>query len=127
MGIDVYLKWNEMKEEDHKAQLGTGFQTNIGDTGYLREAYHGEPYATQMLVPEAFDEKLAGEDVPIFAKEMRARLPKVLEKVRERYEKIYEAGEDEIKTAQKSFSDFVKLAEQKEEANKEPCKVYASY
>jgi len=95
MGIDVYLKWNEMKDEDHKAQLGKGFQTDIGDTGYLREAYHGSPYATQMLVPEAFDEKLAGED--------------------------------EIKTAQKSYSDFVKLAEQKEEANKEPCKVYASY
>jgi hypothetical protein len=127
MGIDVYLKWNEMKKEDHEAQLGTGFQTNIGDTGYLREAYHGEPYATQMLVPEAFDDKLAGEDVPIFAKEMRARLPKVLEKVRERYEKIYEAGEDEIKEAQKSFSDFVKLAEQKEDELKEPCKVYASY
>jgi len=126
MGIDVYLKWNTMKEEDHKAQC-KGFQTDIGDTGYLREAYHGKPYATQMLVPEAFDDKLAGEDVPIFAKEMRERLPKVLEKVRERYEKIYEAGEDEIKMAQKSFSDFVKLAEQKEDQLKEPCKVYASY
>ena len=55
MGIDVYLKWDKMNDEDHKAQLGTGFQTDIGDTGYLREAYHGEPYATQMLVPEAFD------------------------------------------------------------------------
>ena len=57
MGIDVYLKWDKMNDEDHKAQLGKGFQTNIGNTGYLREAYHGEPYATQMLVPEAFDEK----------------------------------------------------------------------
>ena len=127
MGIDVYLKWDTMADEDHKAQLGKGFQTNIGNTGYLREAYHGEPYATQMLVPEAFDEKNSGEDVPIFAKEMEARLPKVLEKVRERYTKIYEAEEDEIKTAQKSFSDFVKLAKLKEEQNKEPCKVYASY
>ena len=78
MGIDVYLKWDTMNDEDHKAQLGTGFQTDIGDTGYLREAYHGEPYATQMLVPEAFDEKNAGEDVSIFAKEMEARLPTFL-------------------------------------------------
>ena len=82
MGIDVYLKWDKMNDEDHKAQQGKGFQTDIGDTGYLREAYH---------------------------------------------EKIYEAKEDEIKTAQKSFSDFVKLAKLKEEQNKKPCKVYASY
>ena len=60
MGIDVYLKWNEMKDEDHKAQLGKGFQTDIGDTGYLREAYHGSPYATQMLVPEAFEQVFGG-------------------------------------------------------------------
>ena len=54
MGIDVYLNWNGKTEEEKEAQL-TGFSTVHGHAGYLREAYHGGPYATKVLVPEAFD------------------------------------------------------------------------
>lgn len=42
-----------MTEHERRAQQ-TGFSVVHGHVGYLREAYHGEPYATRVLVPEAF-------------------------------------------------------------------------
>lgn len=54
MGIDVYASWPGMTPADVRAQH-TGFSIAHGHTGYLREAYHGSPYATRTLVPEAFD------------------------------------------------------------------------
>lgn len=56
MGIDVYLRWDKMTARERKAQF-TGFSVTAGGTGYLREAYHGGPYATRVLVPEAFEDK----------------------------------------------------------------------
>ena len=56
MGIDIYMHWKDQTEEEHKAQL-TGFSVTSGDVGYLREAYHGSPYATKFLMPEAFDDR----------------------------------------------------------------------
>ena len=58
MGIDIYAKWSGMTREESKAQI-TGFDTAAGQVGYLREAYHGEPYATRVLVPEAFEDEVA--------------------------------------------------------------------
>lgn len=66
MGIDVYAKWDGMTDEEQQAQY-TGFSIVSGHTGYLREAYHGEPYATRVLFPECFDEATEGgirEDIP---------------------------------------------------------------
>jgi len=54
MGIDIYAEWRNMTPEESNAQI-TGFDATAGRVGYLREAYHGEPYATQVLVPEAFE------------------------------------------------------------------------
>jgi hypothetical protein len=54
MGIDIYAEWKGMSEAEKKAQV-TGFSVEHGHVGYLHEAYHGEPYATQMLVPESFE------------------------------------------------------------------------
>jgi len=83
MGIDIYLKWKGMTAADQQAQY-TGFSTVAGDIGYLREAYHGAPYATRYFVSEAFeyeydaDPNLESEDVgyvPIPAATLRERLP----------------------------------------------------
>lgn len=52
MGIDIYARWDGQTGDEHAAQI-TGFHTH-GAAGYLREAYHGGPYATRVLVPEAF-------------------------------------------------------------------------
>jgi hypothetical protein len=55
MGIDVYLNWNDRTEEEAKAQV-TGFAIDVGDVGYLREAYFSSGYyATQVLFPEAWE------------------------------------------------------------------------
>lgn len=54
MGIDIYASWHGMTYKERKAQY-TGFRTDAGSVGYLREAYHGGTYVTRYLVEEAFD------------------------------------------------------------------------
>ena len=135
MGIDVY---NQTAQQENGGDSGGGFNTLAGHKGYLREAYHGETYATQYLVEECFDLKHQKDEkngvsyrtrVYIPSKVLRARLPKTLELVKERYKTTYKAKDDEIKEAQKSFIDFVVLAEklEKESMFKSACEIYASY
>ena len=69
MGIDIYMRWDGMTEEDRDKQI-TGFDATVGEVGYLREAYHGGPYATRYLVEEAFEDSPEGraDEVHIPAK-----------------------------------------------------------
>jgi hypothetical protein len=76
MGIDIYLEWDGMEEEEKTAQA-TGFSTTSGNVGYLREAYHGGPYATRILVREAFEADDCRAEIP--AAIMRERLTHVTE------------------------------------------------
>ena len=122
MGIDIYLEWDNQTEKEKKDQC-TGFSITSGNVGYLREAYHGSPYATQILVPEAFEKS----DVEISFKEMEERLPEVLQVVEERAKKVYNADDEEIEESKQSFSDFVALARDKEREKGKPCRVIASY
>jgi len=73
MGIDIYAEWRGMTEEESNAQI-TGFDAAAGHVGYLREAYHGEPYATRVLVPEAFEQGEA-TIVPHLARPSSAKRP----------------------------------------------------
>ena len=79
MGIDVYMRWKEMTESHQRAQY-TWFEVSAraGGHGYLREAYHGTPYATRVLVPEAFDD-YDPEGVAIPVETLRQRLPAAIE------------------------------------------------
>lgn len=79
MGIDIYLEWDGMEEEEKQAQA-TGFSTIAGDVGYLREAYHGGPYATRILAREAFESENCRAQIP--AAIMRERLTRVTEPAR---------------------------------------------
>jgi hypothetical protein len=79
MGIDIYLEWDGMEEEEKKAQA-TGFSIMSGNVGYLREAYHGGPYATRILVREAFEADDCRAAIP--AAVMRERLTRVTEPAR---------------------------------------------
>jgi hypothetical protein len=79
MGIDIYLKWAGQTEEDEKKQF-CGCATDAGDIGYLREAYHGGPYATKLLVREAFEAGTCQAEIP--AAVMRERLKHVTEPAR---------------------------------------------
>lgn len=116
MGIDVDLRWSGQTEKDKKAQI-TGFSVVSGHVGYLRKAYHGEPYVTRFLFPEAF----ATGRCRAWPKKLRKLLPRALEIAEERDRVVYgydhekaTAEEKEAHVAQlKAFEDFVSLVEQK--------------
>jgi hypothetical protein len=124
MGIDVYLKWPGQTEAEEKAQY-TGFSVVSGDVGYLREAYHGEPYATHVLLPECFGD--GNPEQKIAAITLIERLPDAIRACIARHRKVYreEIGPDDPPC--KAYADFVRLAAEKEAATGEPCTVYASY
>lgn len=79
MGIDVYLKWDGQTEAEERGQI-TGFSAIAGRAGYLREAYHGGPYATHILAREAFESEDCAAEIP--AATMRERLTSVTEPAR---------------------------------------------
>lgn len=122
MGIDVYLKWKGQTTAEEEAQY-TGFSVQHGHVGYLREAYHGEPYATKVLVPEGWGPDSDENGVPIAAATLRKRLPATLKAAEERERKVYKSSNREVL---KSYEDFVALAERKEAETGEPCRVFVS-
>ena len=124
MGIDVYLHWRGMTDAEKRAQY-TGYNTEAGSVGYLREAYHGSPYATQALVPEGWEEDMddfEGIDgfsgIPIEAAVLRQRLPAVVLLSLYRNHMLYEQGrtpgaidadrpvEGLLKAANRAFSEM---------------------
>ena len=124
MGIDIYTCWKGQTEEETQAQM-TGFSVVHGHVGYLREAYHGEPYATKYLLREAFERP---DKCRIPASVLRARLPRTLELVEERARKVYgETDASWVATVKKSFVDFVELCEAKERKTGEPVLIIASF
>ena len=145
MGIDVHARWKGQTKKEKDAQI-TGFSIEHGHVGYLREAYHGGPYATRTLVAEAFDEDVieqlikkiqlrnnCDEDeawnkfdgVPIPAITLRERLRETLEAAQTRSLKNY--GRDALPEVLNSFTNFVELCEQKEKETGEPVYIYASF
>jgi hypothetical protein len=75
MGIDVFLEWDGQEEERNAAGNDSKpglFNVTDGHVGYLREAYHGGPYATRLLVPEAFESETCKAAIP--AATLRHRL-----------------------------------------------------
>lgn len=124
MGIDIYAQWKGQTKKEKDAQY-TGFSIQSGNVGYLREAYHGEPYATHYFVSEAFS---SGETTKIPALTLLERLPKTLELVRERQQRLYpKDNELSLWKAQKAYVDFYELCAKKEKETGEPCVIYASY
>ena len=125
MGIDIYAEWRNKPERERRAQSEAWLSTRDGDIGYLREAYHGEPYATRFLFAEAFDSETC--DVRIPAAQLRQNLEKALELVEERARNIYNATDAEVEAEKQSFRDFVALCERKEMDTGEPVRIVASY
>jgi hypothetical protein len=125
MGIDLYARWKNETEVELRAKVVARFGAHSGSVGYLREAYHGEPYATQALAPEAFARR-GGVRIP--AATLRRRLPKVLRLVEERERTLYGATTpDEIEPTLRSFRDFVALCEQKERETGEQVEILADW
>jgi hypothetical protein len=125
MGIDVYMRWKGQTEEEKKAQI-TGFSVAHGHVGYLREAYHGSPYATRVLAPEAFESDDNEAQIP--AHNLRERLPEVINTAMQRERQVYNNMEvTKSDPVIKAYTDFVELAEKKEQETGEPVVVVASY
>jgi hypothetical protein len=124
MGIDIYMRWKGMTKADEEAQY-TGFSVNHGHVGYLREAYHGAPYATKVLCAESFASDTCEAQIP--AKVLKARLPGVKQVVLERERVIYKSTGKEAAGVVKSYEGFVKLAALKEKETGEPVTIVASY
>jgi hypothetical protein len=113
MGIDIYTRWDEQTEEERESQL--------------TEAYHGSPYATRRLVPEAFEtDDEEGAAIP--AATLRERLPDALQDARERMKHIYsqDPDSDDGKAVLASFENFVSLIERLEAEGRNP-RVIASW
>jgi len=149
MGIDIYMEWDGMTDDEMKARYN-GFDTTAGSVGYLREAYHGAPYATETLVPDAFEwtenignlmanaeangselddalMNLLSRGVPMRAETLRERLPATLLKARERIDTVYADTPSELADLQvAAFIDFVELAEAKQAEGKN-IYIYASF
>lgn len=126
MGIDIYAQWKGQTEKEKEAQL-TGFSVEHGHVGYLREAYHGAPFATFYLVAEAVDSPSGQAKIP--AKMLRERLPETIRLAKERERVVYDRkGEipDDDPVIQ-SFANFVALCERKEQETGEPVTIIASY
>lgn len=129
MGIDIYATWRDQSAADRDKQAAAWLSAADGDVGYLREAYHGAPYATRVLVPEAFDLETYPEGAPILASTLRKRLRKTLAVARARQLIVYKepAGSEDTNMVCKSFTDFVELCEVMERSTGEPCIIKASY
>lgn len=123
MGIDIYARWRGQTKKEKDAQI-TGFSVVHGCVGYLREAYHGEPYATQYLCREAFESESHEAKIP--AATLRERLPHTLGLVEERQRELYGQTEAEIEEVKQSFRDFVELCARKETETGEPCVIEES-
>jgi hypothetical protein len=125
MGIDIYARWQGQTEQEIEAQQ-TGFSVYHGHVGYLREAYHGAPYATRHLVAEVFASPEGMAEIQ--AAVLKERLPETIKLVTERERQLY--GETDRSEAQRviaSFIDFVQLCERKEQETGEPVTILASY
>ena len=124
MGIDIYARWKGQTDDEENAQY-TGYSIIHGHVGYLREAYHGDPYATHFLFPEAFQSGDGTARIP--ASVLRARLEPTLVIVEERQRRIYHSEEEEIDEEKRSFRAFVELCERKERETGETVTIIASY
>jgi hypothetical protein len=124
MGIDIYASWDNMTDVEEEQQAHSFLIATAGHVGYLREAYHGEPYATKVLVPEAFEE----HRVRIYAARLEDRLPATLVVAEQRERMIYGTTDQaEIETVLKSYRDFVALCARKEAETGEPCLIIADF
>ena len=125
MGIDIYAKWDGQGDDERQAQKEAWLSTEAGHIGYLREAYHGEPYATRHLVPEAFVKR---DGALITAAMLRERLPETLRLAEQRERQVYGATtQEDIEPVLKSFREFVEHCEEVEKTTGKPVRIFASW
>lgn len=124
MGIDIYARWPEQDDASRQAQVEAWASIDGGHVGYIREAYHGEPYPSHHLMPEAFENN---EGAAILAAVLRERLPETLRLAAERERKLYRTADADIEEATKQYREFVTLCERIETETGTPPTIIASW
>jgi hypothetical protein len=121
MGIDVYARFEASEGKRRRKWL-----SELEDyAGYLREAYHGEPYATRHLVPEAFE---CPDGAKIPAAVLRERLPETLRIAEVRARSVYGATSmAEVEPTLQQFRSFVELCERMERDHGVTVRIVASW
>ena len=100
-------------------------RTALGHAGYLYEAYHGGPYATLVLVPEATGTEVLVAKIP--AATMPSRRDQAMATSRLRATELFGDETGALGEAMaRSFADFVALAERKEAQTGKPVTIIAS-
>ena len=122
-GNRLYAQWKHQSNEARHAQSDAWSSISAGDRGYLREAYHGELYATRYLCAEAF----ATGAARISSAVLRDRLPRAVALAEERERKLYGGNKASVETVKKSYRDFVQLCHDKELETGEPVQIIASF
>ena len=124
MGIDIYARYAGQSAEAVGEQVEQYLTATAGSVGYLREAYHGEPYVTRFLVREGFE---TGEaNIP--AATLRARLPEALRLADLRERTVYEETDEVvIREVVASYTAFVEFCERAERETGKPVTIIASY
>src|SRR5205085_7282162 len=118
--------WKGQNDDEEHEQAEAWLDGHKGRIGYLREAYHGEPYATRFLCREAFEGSDGRTAIP--AAVLRERLPETLQLAEQREREVYhETDETAIASIQSSFVAFVELCERKEKDTGKPVEIIASY
>lgn len=124
MGIDIYMRWDNITEEEEQNQY-CGWDCHSGHLGYLREAYHGEPYATKIFVAEAFESVSCMARIP--ARVLYERLEYVGSLAIQRDMDIYNCSREVAMLSAKTYADFASLASRKELETGSPVNIMASY
>ena len=125
MGIDIYARWPEQDDEARQAQMEAWLSTDAGHIGYIREAYHGNPYPSRHLMPEVFEHE---DGVAIPAATLRERLPETLRLAAERERTVYRNRRSGYRSRRsKQYRDFVKLCENIEAKTGTPPTIFASW
>lgn len=130
MGIDIYATWKGQTKQEQQAQGEQVFSIDAGAQGYLREAYHGGPYATKVLLPELWQDDINPlEGVPMPARVLRERLGPTLSAALQRQLKVYDSPPDsqETRTVCQSYKDFVELCASKEVETGDACIILGSW
>jgi hypothetical protein len=104
MGIDVYAKWDGQTAAERDAQI-TGYSIVSGHVGYLREAYHGEPYATRVLFPECWDDVLL-EDQGLRGPLDKEDLKYFCEKKGVSFEDVHKRSHSMLKELREFFGEY---------------------
>lgn len=117
MGLDVYLRWDGITEEEKQKQY-TGFSVDAGNVGYLRASYNSSMTQELTILNELFSEM---DDVCVCKYDFVKNRAKLNEVIKDYLSKnIDSEGLEWFVIWAKSLIDFFSLGHEKQKAELNP-------